>query len=848
MGKSFKRLATIVGVAALAATGIGLLIPGVVLGSTFVLGSATISLGTLALFGATALSIGAIPGGQIGETGANDRGTAFVDAEAVGAFVFGETTAPSAVIYEEVTGDEPDRVVHDVFAHAWHRIESYVDLYIGGNDGPEQITFSGNAATGGHANALWWFRADGSQVAALSGVPLDSCGWPSDAIFEGVAHSAIVWNVDDDNFVAKFGSVPTKLDVIMEGAWLYDPREDTGAGGSGSQNFVDPDTWTYQNGNAVNVALRMAIGEYAGSRLIWGRGIAEGDYDVANFMAMADVCDETVDSKPRYRLGGMQLLGANHWQEFCQQWEHETGGRISKAGGTYRIWVPHDDLTSLTAITEADLLQNAPVGHDLGSIDRLYNTARGRYIEPTEGYRAFQYPDVIETSAVTDDDGDRILYHDFSWVQDVEIAQRVARYLVRRSRFQRTWTVAMGWKAQSPSYRPFTVHTLNIRETGNNDQLVRVVDRQMAFNGVTILTLQQEDASIYDDSIALGDPFASDTIPTRITSYATITPRYIAHGIGWTEDSQNKPAGIRANFGIANRSQVVLTNGRVRITSSPDTTVSYALPAVPVTGNAVYTITIRWSSSAASPDGLYFWMSERTTSLPAGKTHIGDSGTGEPVVADETSHTNLVGNGPFPGTTVIEETFTYTAPSGVRLVSLGWQFATPATAGVYLEIEWVAMTKAGSNVDLLPGVVSPVTTEALNPNSATSTSQSFAAGPFSKSTSSTSPIASVVTQYSPPAQTIDCTMHVTAEFETELGSIAGAQDSVLNDGTSSSHTLPVYGTSVTPSRQSISYQFAYTANTSVTLTLYWSVTPVGSPATNTATYRNVKWIVEFIKR
>jgi hypothetical protein len=531
VSKDLKKVAKIVGIAALAFTGVGLgfLAVGAGVGLSSALGMTAIgglTFGTVGAIGLAAWSIGSAPSIPVDKTGANARGNTFSDPNALGIYAFGRTTVPCAIIYEEVTGAEPDRLVHDIFAHCWHRIEAFVSLSLGTNEGSEVISFSGTAATGDFTDLLWWFRADGTQSAALSGTRFDDNSWPSGAVFERVTHSALVWNVDDANFIARFGSIPSQVDVVADAAWLYDPREDTSAGGSGSQDLEDPSTWSFNNGNAALVLLRFLIGEYndAGD-LVWGRGAGYADIDLDSFAAMAAVADETVDSKPRFRLGGVWALNGS-FDAFVQMWEAETGGKLSKSGGLYRCWLPHDDLTPLTTITEADFLSDASVGSELGRIETLYNTARGRYIEPTQGYRAFPYPEVDESSAITDDGGKRVLTQEFSWVQDVEIAQRIARIKVRRSRFQRVWSVTLGWKAQGPNYRPFTVHTLNCKETGGDNQLVRVVAREMAFDGRTKLIVQQEDVSIYDDTVALGDPHASNTIPNRIDRVA-VTPRLI---------------------------------------------------------------------------------------------------------------------------------------------------------------------------------------------------------------------------------------------------------------------------------------------------------------------------------
>src|SRR5690606_2399930 len=208
------------------------------------------------------------------------------------------------------------------------------------------------------------------------------------------------------------GGIPQNLDVVVEGAWLYDPRLDNEYG-SGPQDFDDPSTWSFNDGNAALVLLRMLIGEYDGNgRLVWGRGAKESEIDMATFVAMANVADETVDGKPRYRLGGIHLLSGN-WAEFVRRWEEETGGKRYKASGLYKVWLPHDDLTPLTTITEDDLLASEEIKLAIGNLSGMYNCARGRYIEPEEGYRAFPYPEVEEGTAISDDGLRRVLEHDF---------------------------------------------------------------------------------------------------------------------------------------------------------------------------------------------------------------------------------------------------------------------------------------------------------------------------------------------------------------------------------------------------------------------------------------------------
>ena len=479
----------------------------------------------------TVVSIGLIQGAKkqthaLENTGAVARNTATADANSLCSFIFGTTLVPLVLVYEEVTGEGQDRILHDIYAHAWHKINAYKTLRVGTSTGAEAVTFTNdadpNAATGYFGNLLWWYRKDGAQTTPLAGTQFDPNSWPADAVFKGVAHSAFVWNVDDDDFRGKFGSAPQKLEIEVEGAMLYDPRLDD-AYGSGPQDFADRSTWTFNNGNAALVLLRGVIGEFAGETLAWGRGATEESINMQSFMAMANVADEALDGDVRFRLGGMWVTTGS-FEDFVSQWEHETGGKLSKAGGRFTCWLPNDDLTPITTITEADMVAGVSIQHTIaGGLEGLFNTARGRYIDAVNGYSGLPYPEITEDVAVAEDGGKRVFTQDFSWVQTEKSAQRIARIWVRRSRFMRLWAIPMGWKGQGPAYSIFSIHILNCKETNYRDQLVRVVDRKSSYQGSTLLTLQQEDASIYDETLALLDPLANTAPPNSTSIYGTIT-------------------------------------------------------------------------------------------------------------------------------------------------------------------------------------------------------------------------------------------------------------------------------------------------------------------------------------
>jgi len=137
-------------------------------------------------------------------------------------------------------------------------------------------------------------------------------------------------------------------------------------------------------------------------------------------------------------------------------------------------------------------------------------------------------------------------------------------------------------------------------------------------------------------------------------------------------------------------------------------------------------------------------------------------------------------------------------------------------------------------------------TDNLAANAATVVGQRFTAGPVNVSGTGGIQSASV-DSFTVPTQTVNCTLQVTVTFQEYETSVAGTQVSTVDNGVTSSNAIPLTGaSSANPSTDPITYQFAYTANTSTTLRLNWSVNSPGGP--NSATYKNVQWRWEFIKR
>ena len=135
--------------------------------------------------------------------------------------------------------------------------------------------------------------------------------------------------------------------------------------------------------------------------------------------------------------------------------------------------------------------------------------------------------------------------------------------------------------------------------------------------------------------------------------------------------SDGRPAFIEVVEGRTNTVYLeALAGGGMRLTGSPDDSHAYGWPAFRVDEKYRYRIVIRHKSSAAGAAGLYLRLQELDADI-GGDTHIGHSAAASGVdgVVQRDGFSDLVANGPMPGTSWVVDEYTYTPPAGVRWAS-----------------------------------------------------------------------------------------------------------------------------------------------------------------------------------
>ena len=125
----------------------------------------------------------------------------------------------------------------------------------------------------GSSNRLWLTFYDGrpGQPADpwLQSEAVRPVDWPANATLSGCAYAIVTMWHDRDILTS-----PVDFVFEVEGARLYDRRQDTTAGGSGSQRWDNPATWVYTSNPAVaadHYQLGM-VGGQNNDHIIFGMG------------------------------------------------------------------------------------------------------------------------------------------------------------------------------------------------------------------------------------------------------------------------------------------------------------------------------------------------------------------------------------------------------------------------------------------------------------------------------------------------------------------------------------------------------------------------------------------------
>ncbi|RUR38567.1 phage tail tip fiber protein [Vreelandella populi] len=331
-----------------------------------------------------------------------------------------------------------------------------------------------------------------------------SPGWRDTMIGRGLSAVRLTLRYDPEYFET---GLPTPLVELHGRNDIYDPR-------TGGYGYSD------------NVAL--VILWYVRNRL----GVPDDEILWDSFREAANICDEWIinpdgSGERRYTMAG-GFKADERKDRVLADLEAACAGTLLRIGGKFGLLVgayygPYD-----FTIDESMVIGPVSGQTEVSRADAV-NTMRGKFVDPSQRWAETDYPPVVVDEWVAEDGGPIEDSLDLRFVTSAYQAQRLANIALRRKRAGGTLRIPLNFRGYA--CRPGRVIRVNL-PTINVDGEFRVVNWEFSGTEGCVVTLQQEQAEIYDDAVGQPfDPFGFISLPAGGIGSPTGL-RYVLESVG----------------------------------------------------------------------------------------------------------------------------------------------------------------------------------------------------------------------------------------------------------------------------------------------------------------------------
>ena len=376
-----------------------------------------------------------------------------IETDAPRQVILGRQATAGTLVYWQCTGDN-NETLQMVLALADHECEGLVTLWV---DGKQRNWDSDTGVVSGHNGKLKVRFYKGTSTQTVDTAVRDASGgrWTNNERGIGVCYAVV--EATDDEKVFK-GGIP-QIVFVIDGAKLYDPREDDTAGGDGDQRWNDPSTWTYSRNSAVAL-YNILRGIHQDGVFLMGLNAPADTIRMADFEAAANACDESValgagGTEPRYRCGMVIDVGPGLQpeREAIELLIEGMAGDVICAGGIYRI-MAGVSRSSVATLSDADFVITEPLIADpRRPRTELTNAISASFSDPARSYNIVPLPTRRSSDDEEEDGG-------YQWTRALDLsgvisrtqAQRVMEYRRREARRQlrARGTLKARWFALEP--------------------------------------------------------------------------------------------------------------------------------------------------------------------------------------------------------------------------------------------------------------------------------------------------------------------------------------------------------------------------------------------------------------
>jgi hypothetical protein len=398
--------------------------------------------------------------------------------------VYGNCKVGGTVVYMQSTDN--NKYLHMVVALAGHELASIDTIYF---DDTALALDSGGLVTSGtylvNGTSLVQIKkylgtttqtADAGLIAASGGK------WTTAHRGQGVAYLYVrlTWNQ------TAFPSGIPNITAVVKGKKVFDPRFGTTG---------------YSNNAALCIRDYLLTPVKDG-----GIGATAAELDATNWIAAANLCDESVPvvgtdtTEKRYTLNGtIALSDSNTPKSTLENMLTSCGGTVVYAGGKWRLLAAAYRTPTVT-LTEADLRGGIQMTTRVSRREQ-YNAVKGTYISPDSSWQPTDYPAIVSNTAMAEDGGERVFREiDRPFTTSAPMAQRLGKIELLRGR--QPITIQLPCKLTAFRVQAGDVVYVSNTRFGWTNKAFEVREWQFAVSDDGLLgidlSLRETDGSIYD--------------------------------------------------------------------------------------------------------------------------------------------------------------------------------------------------------------------------------------------------------------------------------------------------------------------------------------------------------------
>ncbi len=385
------------------------------------------------------------------------------------------------------------------------------------------------------------FHGGMDQLASAHAVSSSGGRWTVAHRGVGIGYAYVPYVLDREHL-----SRPWEAFFEVQGPNLYDWRSDDTAGGDGDDRWDDPDTWSGYPDNPVLQMYALERGLFNGTERIIGKGVSAARLPLAQWTLAANVCDEIVEGKRRYRSSIIAAAGegVTHDTNMKALLEATAATWVEDASGEYPIVGAVQ--TPLATFTDDDLMPGEPFRVSLKRPrSELVNTVAGTWRDPEKFYEAVAFTPRIDTDAIIEDRERLASSIPFGAVNGSDCVDRLADIMIRASRHQANASLCLHPKFLDV-VKPGRWLTWNSAEYGN--MTFQVISKKLGPIGKSgtrniHVDLKQVSAGVFDPTEYVTVPTVS--LPPNTPIYATVATNFLAQGVGVSAENNEVIPGLR---------------------------------------------------------------------------------------------------------------------------------------------------------------------------------------------------------------------------------------------------------------------------------------------------------------